>query len=759
MVQMVRWVAAITLLWSSAAAPLDAAAFVDIGARGARASSPGELGAAERSFRGRIPDTKSPRKLVEGADALGKLVARARELNPPTALFAALRADADQMIERVRAVRGTLEDRAGEEEAAIEALYRSTDWQRLDYCQVTAGYWGGWASLGQGQQLPGGSERRAAMEGAAASFSRSALELRLPKVAAASLLGLGIAQRNLGDKNASERSLRALLQQLQRAPDAQLDAAARFELASMALERGEVSKASALIAAIPKKHLSRSDRLDLTRREAEGLLKSRSDLDRAAQLLRELLAAGDPYATHAAALANQHQKILEGRDLGALGSLLAAERAFGVGDYPAARASYADLLRDAKRVPGLNRANVEYKYAFALAETGGLAEAAKILDRLTADRDAGSARALAAPLFYSVAERIVADGGGPASQAQALRAAERLLKIAPEAPGVEGARYRAARGREAKGNLRSSIAQLKAIPESSAAYPAARLDLVRLHGAELQRLEQRGQSKALRKLAPQLADDIRRVRALVARGKLAADPERDTTLQLWSAKSTYWSGGKPDQVDARIREARAASPGAEGERTLLRLELRNRVRARQWTRLDQMIEKRSEAALRRDFAIWHEGLNAAKRGRAPKQQIVRWYARLASVAPEKSRETLSLGHAEALLAAGQPGDAVKQAEALIQGDRYWADAWIVYAEALEKSGDDKAAFSAWRRISDGTESGTTPWADAKLRAAEVARRQNDASSACAAIDGLEEAELGAAAQRRLAKAAEGCATE
>lgn len=740
------------------AAPRPAAAFAEITARAERATSAEALKGVEQAFRGRIAGASSAAKLVEASDALGKLVVRARDLEAPGALFAALSDDAARLSERVRGVRNSLEDRAGEDEAALEALYRSTDWSRLEYSLVTVGYWRGWAALGQGQQLDPGPKREEVMKLAVASFSRSALELRLPKIATASLLGLGTAQRDLGDDKAAEASLTALLQQLQRAPDAQLDAAARYEMALIALERGDSARAATLIAAIPKSQLSRANRLDLTHREVQGLLKSRRDLDRAAKLLRDMLDAGDPYASQAAALAEQNRELLEGRDLGALGKLLSAERAFAAGDYAAARAAYASALGGAGGVPGLNRANVEYKYAYALSETGGLPEAAKILDRLTADREAGDARALAAPLYYSVAERIVAENPSPAAQSQALRAAERLLQIAPKTSGADSARYRVARGREARGSTKSSIAQLEVIPVGSPTYPAARLDLVRLRGEELQTLEQRGRRRDLAKLAPVLAKDIAAVRQLIASGAIEPDATRDATLAVWAAKTAFWGGSSASQVDARIAEARAAKPGEQGEKTLLRLELRNRVRAKQWKQLDAMFGARSDAALRADFAIWHEGLNAAKRGGAPKPQIVAWYERMTPLAPERSRETLALGTAEALLAAGRPGDAAARAEGLIQGDRYWADAWIVYAKALDQAGDNEGALVAWQRISAGTESGTGPWVEAKLRSAEAAHRLGDARGACRAVDGLEDAELSDAARRRLAAASQGCRT-
>ncbi len=745
------------------AAAVHAASFASIGERAKAARSETRLEALQREFHGALEPLRHetrPMDLANGANALGALVARARDLDGSLALFDALRGDAGTLQDAATALRGRLEERAGDDDNALEALYRSEDWQRLDYSLVLLNYWGGWVELGRGEQLSSERERKAAMERAVAAFSRSALEIRLPGVATSSLLGLAKARRELGELTEAQRTLETLLQQLQRRPDPGLDTAARYELATLALARGDLGRAQQIIEGLPAGALSRQDRLNLSLQEAQGQLRLAGrggDPARAAALLRELLAAGDPFASQAAALVEKYRRALAGQDLGSLGALLEAERAFEVGRYEEAKTGYAAVLEGGARVPGLRRANVTYKYAFALAETGDLETAASQLEALLADRDAGDVGALAAPLYYSVAERLAASDPGPAAQARASRAAERLLELAPGAPGADSARYRAARTREARGREKSSLAALERIGPESAAYPAARLDIARLHAGRFQALENQGASGSLPDLAKRLERDLATVAELIGQGRLDPDPSRDATFAVLRAKAAYWAGGSYQSVEARIAEARKARPDAAGQRSLLRLELRNRIRARAWPALAAMLQGSSDAELSDNFSIWHEALLGVERRQGPSDLRLAFYRRLEPLAPEKSRDTLALGHARALLDAGQAEAAAVRARALTERDSKWADAWILYAEALDAREDWEASFGAWSRVAGGLEAGTEPWVEAKLRAAEAARRLDDLARACKALRDLTAQAVGDQRRRRFDAASQGCA--
>jgi hypothetical protein len=713
----------------------------------------------------RLAAEAEPERLEAVADALGELVARARELDAgadPFQRFVVLGSD---LAARTRDVRERLEERAGEDETALEALFRSSDWQRLDYSEAMLGYWTGWSQLSLGQRLPSGPERRTAMERAQLAFARSALELRLPRIATASLFGLAVARHDLGDLEGARRALERVERQLALSEDPALLGPALYELASVALEQDDVERGRAVAARIPAEALSREQRLVLMRLEAEAWLRraraGRGGAEPAAALLRKLALEGGVHAEHAAALALRHWELLRGRDLGGIGDLLAAEDAFDARRYSEARDAYARVLAQPDAVPGLDLATTRFKYARCLAESGSRGAALEALERLLSDGAGASVRPHAAALYHSLAEELASADPGPAAEARALRAATILLDVAPEAPGADIARYRVARARETTRGSRVSLAELEKIPPSSPAYPAARMDLARLRSARLQGLDASGRAgtAAGRSAARELAADLDALQALLAEGRLEPEPARDAALAVFRAKAAAWSGDPAARVLAWVERAEA-QPGldAEGRRALIRLRLRVLVQAQDYAVLEDLLAARSDDEVLRDWPIWYEALVALSARSAPAPTLLAWHARLEPLAPAPARDALALGHGRALLATGRADEASAQARALVDRDARSGDAWLLYARALDASGAAGEAFRAWRSVARGVEVGTPRWLEAQLAAAAAARRAGDLENACRGVADVVRAapELDARARAQLETLAEGC---
>jgi thioredoxin-like negative regulator of GroEL len=713
----------------------------------------------------------SPAEIESAADAYGQAVSKARTSNAGIDALRKLLETGAALQRRVSAQRSALEGAAGQDDAALERLYRSTDWQRLDYAEVTAGYWSAWAEVSVAQRLPAGSaERKAALTRAQKGFARASLELRLPGVASSSLLGLGIVKHELGDLDGAREALQAVEKALADQPPTPLLGAVRYELAVIALQQGDLERAHALGDAIPAGSLTHEQELALLRDEAEAWLKraraGKGGADRAAALLRRLSASGSDGSRAASALAVAYRTELRGQDLGPIGKLLAAESAFAEKRYAEARDAYAQVLADPAALPGIDLEATRYRYAASLAETGDRGSALGELEKLFAG--AGPGRALrepAARLDYSLAAQAAQEDPSPANETRAVRAAERLLAWAPGAPEAGQARYRVAHAKETSGKGGASVPLLEQIPESSPAYPAARVDLVRARAEALQQEQNAGRAMGAesRERARKLAADIDIVERLAAAGRLPADPSRDATLAVLRAKAAAWAGDPPAAVLERVERA-SHEPGldAADRRSLLRLRLAALRAEGRWKELDALFTSTDNAALRGDLPIWSEAFRSlgSAEGPAPPGELVEhWGSRLSPLAPPDARDALALAEVEALLRAGRAADAADRAHGLLERSPDWGDAWLAYARALDQTPQAKEAAAAWQRVAGGVPKGSALWLEAELAYVRAVRRAGDAEAACRALETVRRTapDLGGARLRpRFEAEAKGC---
>ena len=738
------------------------------------ASRPSELAPLVRTLREEVEGlgaSAPPTQLSQAAESLGKLVTRARDLDASREQFEALARTGRSLQTTLARVREGYEVRAGEDEQALEALYRSEDWRRLGYAEVTLGYWLGWALLGQAERTPSQAPRRKLLKEAEGAFSRSAMEVALPRIAGMSQLGLGIVWNELGQSQRAERALERFDREI--APDlpASVQAAARHQLALLAFEAGDVARGQQWLDRIPQGVLGSDAVLDVVRMEASARLErmsgdapaSAAELDRVASLLRRLAAAGGRHARAASALVLEHRRRLAGLDVGPAGDLVEAEEAFAEERYAEASRAYGRALGREEQLGGLDLGVARYKFAFALARTGGDRERA--LAQLEKGLDAEGAsvvRKPAARLYHSLAAQQAAADPDAEAQAQARRAARLLLEIDPQAPEADRARLRLARSGEAPDG-EDRIEMLEGVPEFSEVYPAARMELVRIRADALQRLESRGRGDgpAARRLARALAEDLDRVSALVSEGSLAPDPSRDATLAVLRAKAAERAGDPPERILELAAEA-AESPALDraAQRALLRLRLRVLRQAGRFEALGDLFAESSDGAVRRDWAAWYEAalnLDAQRAPRAPAGLLVGLYGRLGELAPEKHRDDLALAEAEALLAAGRAERAVQKARALVEADPAWGDAQILYARALEAAEALEEAEEAWGLLARGVDPANPVWVDAQLGLARTQRAAGDAEAACRAVQALEARDdLPPASEKQLRDFAEFC---
>lgn len=721
------------------------------------ASSPSALEPLVDAFATEVAtlDPSSPAQRFEAAaERYGGLVGRARELGAGAELFGRLARAGQDLEGRIDAARARREDQADEEEAALEALYRSQAWQRLGFAQVTAAYWIGWAELGRGLGETG-DRRRRALEQAERRFARAALELALPRLASWSWLGLGIVRRELGESERAREALERLVERLpEDAPETQR-AAALYELAVLELEEGRIERAREILDRAPPDALRAEQRRALQRLEAEAWL-SRSPQDakaaeRAARLLRELAGAEGPERERAIRLALEHRERLRGFDLGPVSDLLEAEAAFEAGRYDEARAGYARLLAAERPLPGVDLDVVRYKHAEAVARTD--APAARALAELEPVLDHAELREPAARLAFTLALR--EDGASEAVSSRLRRAAKRVLEAAPDSPEADRARVVLARAGQGASARAERLALLDAVEEESDAYPAAVLERVRLRADVLQGVAPERVSPEVRNTARALRSDLEVLDRLTREGRLPPDPERVRRLAILRAQAAFFAGEAPGAVQELLAAARAHPGGlARTERqALLALELETLRRTGELGDLAQRFDRASEAELRRDWETWYAALARLSEtpaggegsfdglASAPLDGLVRGAERLAALAPERYRVSAALTLVGLLRAADDPVAAADVARRLLEKDPDSGDAWLAYARAVEAAGQDAEAAAAWSEVAAGVEPGGDLWAEAKLRAAAAFRRTGDLEAACRLLEKMQESSL------------------
>lgn len=672
----------------------------------------------------------APAALEAACEAYGSLVGRAREISAAARPLAALLRAGASLDQVLGAQRQALETAAGEDEAALERLYRSEGWQRLGYATATLSYWRGWAHLAATRGQSAGAERHANLEAARSAFARSARALALPRLASASLLGLGLTLDELGDLDGAWAALSRLDAQLEAGggyADPSLATPTRRALARVALHRGDPAQAAEMVARIPREQLSGQERTELAELEAEAALAAlqagSGDAHRAAASLRALAAQGGDAARRASALAAQHWDALRGQDLGPVGEILAADDAFEAGRYAEAAGLYRAVLARPAAIPGLDTSLVRLRYAISLAQTDSAAAAADELERLLTPGTSEPVRRQAALRLYPLAEQELSREPSQAHRARVRRAARWLLKTAPDSPLADRARLQLARGSEAA-NPKTALATLAMVDPSSEAYPAALMDRVRLRAAELERQAEQG--KVSPAPAAELMSDLQAVQRLVSDGRLELDARQLATLAVLRARAGRWAGEARPRVLARIAEARALPSLSEPEqRALLRVELEALVDAGDFAALERLLGSRSDDELRRDWPVWYEALVRLDLRGAPPGVRVAWSARLAPLGPPDQRAALSLRYAQALLAAGEASQAATRAAPLVEAQPDWGDAWLLLARAREASGEPAAAAEAWARVVDGVEAGSSLWLEASLGHARAALASDD----------------------------------
>ena len=133
------------------------------------------------------------------ADRFGELVNQTREGDALYDQLLAVRNLGETLHDSCREGIRALEGEAGEDEAALEALYRSEDWYEVNRALATLRYWQAWLDLSLGQVNPDEKARVTDLSRARRGFEAASLRILYPGLVYGSWLGLSYVDRVDGE--------------------------------------------------------------------------------------------------------------------------------------------------------------------------------------------------------------------------------------------------------------------------------------------------------------------------------------------------------------------------------------------------------------------------------------------------------------------------------------------------------------------------------------------------------------------------------
>ena len=379
-----------------------------------------------------IPEEGAPgREFRAAAVALGKHVDVARSRGMTRETLQQWSDTTAELRRRTLATRRSLEAAAGEDELALERLFRSSPWSELGFTLAATRYWQSWLALDRYQITGSPTDLAMARHG----FQTTLVLIVYPGLVRGSWLGLGYAALAEQDNNTA----RLWFGRVAMGDDA------LAETASSAL-----SLLSALETVPPTRDSIAMDEADELEAEAITLLQRHGrTLDgarAAAERLRVLETGGQMTRPRVDRLLVYRDQII-GHEIGPVGFLVSAEDALDHQQYYTAVQKYQAFFEALGNQRAADFSAYRLRYADALVASGLAAAALKELAVAEGREDVASLRHLATAIVYSGTgtDLARADYARAAGQAEDLGAAFSRLLLARDLGGAGDLAQRAAR--------------------------------------------------------------------------------------------------------------------------------------------------------------------------------------------------------------------------------------------------------------------------------------------------------------------------
>jgi len=671
------------------------------------------LEGALREALDQAPETLAPSDYFSASEVLGKLVSRARELGVDARIFEHLMATAERLQDRCRGKVRALEGATGEDETALESLYRSDIWYDINHAQSAFGYWRAWAMLGLAEARPDDRERVKWLNRAEIGFKAASVRILYPGIVQGSWLGLGYIAQERGDLAGAEQRFRRLVEALADRPENPVRKLAEAELTLFAVRRGEIRE----LTQISQEPLSPSFAA-VTAEEAFALLERRRRENigamAAGQRLRKLIADGFLTDALLGRILSYRDEIV-GEDLGVLSRLIDAEFAYAYQQYKTTVIKYRQFREQGGEQLPIDVTPFHYHYIVALVSTDLPREAKAEIELLKRQPHLHPSVAAALPkLNWLVTEAVYAQHPTEANRQHLEQVANAFVGTAPrdaatahlglarlsKDPAVAARHLRAARADPA---LRGDIA-LTELHRGISLFnrAAARGDTVQEETVAKEIL------KALDDLpGKQRREPWFRALSLQMRTVLGRDlPKVLAELDALLAEATNDTRARPVLLWTKLRGL-----AATGDRAgLLGM-------------ADALAARGDDTEGERQFYQFLLELERGKNFDLVAGLAEHFYPALAGQGQDQRQ--VSLLRIRALTALGRLDEGFALARGMTQEFPDSGDGWQTYAEIAERSNRAVEADRAWARIAAATPAGSPRWRDAMLHRLALSAADTD----------------------------------
>ena len=715
----------------------------------ASAGDAGDIIARVRASYAQIKTTSEASRIARTARELGPIVDEARKISLRLEQLRVLRELLEVMRVRTGQLLADAEYKTGQNEAALERLYRSQRWDDLGFAEASFIYWAAWIDVEIARQTQSG--KAGILARARKGFQTASLQLFRPGLFYGGWLGIGSVDLELGHFARAQQIFRTLDEALSAAPDSPVNKAISLEIRLLEVHMGN-TVATGINAGIDTEQaeMLRTEvfaLLERGRREGrtlEGVTPRLQALINAGHLDQSLLEDMMTYAQEIAAI-----------DVRPWNVLAAAEFRLRHEDYRKALQEYEAFFNEFTAHQEVNLEGFRYRWAFAAYKAGSYQTALRILEKLTRQQRLTTELDKAvAKLLYTVHAARELSGAAKTDRKSLHAAAQQFVKKNPDDPEADNARLYLAHtlpgiddSMKMLGRIRSN-AQFGGEVERTAFDFIARefstristgktgsaVDMARQGMGAFRELPEADRKKLLNVVM------LLQMRAL-------ADPDPDELINsldfLDRLKTT----------EANEQEALIAAHPDPMTRSLGQFVVRedhdmNIHHALSWSRL-HLYDRMDNRVKLTEFM---HSLNEGNTLKIPLELLYPWIAereeivqRLelaqivhlsAAVLPDMDRRFYSL-IIESLLSLVDYEAAHKKALAFTREHSYSGDAWRLLARTAELTNDPFTADKAWNMITDKTLPSTDIWWEGMLNRVRIRSGSTRPEQACPLLEILQ----------------------